>query len=530
MNTKLKKTLVGLFFLGICFGCSTNKTIKKQNSVKKPNVLVIMCDQLNAKALSAYGGPVSTPNIDRIANEGAKFNKAYATTPFCSPSRASIVTGLYPHQHGVVHNLGSKQNEGITVQDETSGKLLYAKGYSTHQYGKWHVESDSLNHLPYYQDQYDYGYQYKDEMAAKGITVRKEDGGDWMNFYNQFWPVEVSQHMKKKRDYFEKIWGNHPNKDFPMKMGRLRLKPEDWIDDILANKTVEQIKESASKNEPFMITTSFVWPHDPNFLPDPYYGAFNPDSLTIPSTNKPEQKFEKSWSRRMVKGYGDEGLKEFLRIYYGAVKYLDDRVGRILAELEKQRILDETIIIFTADHGDMMGSHGMVWKVNESFYDEIAGIPFMIRYPKLIKPMVSDIHVSLVDIKPTLMSVTNTGYKDEVAGMNLIPFLTGEKDASEARQYSFCERVKPDKKGTRKITAKTEGAFMVRSDDFKLIMYPDGDSFFYDLKNDPDESYNIVNDLSYKMQILELEKALENWLKETNWKGKKVNYKYLLKV
>jgi arylsulfatase A-like enzyme len=265
-------------------------------------------------------------------------------------------------------------------------------------------------------------------------------------------------------------------------------------------------------------------------LPDPYYGALNPDSLTIPSTNKPEQKFEKSWSRRMVKGYGDEGLKEFLRIYYGAVKYLDDRVGRILEELEKQGILDETIIIFTADHGDMMGSHGMVWKVNESFYDEIAGIPFMIRYPKLIKPMVSDIHVSLVDIKPTLMSVTNTGYKDEVAGMNLIPFLTGEKDASEARQYSFCERVKPDKKGTRKITAKTEGAFMVRSDDFKLIMYPDGDSFFYDLKNDPDESYNIVNDLSYKMQILELEKALENWLKETNWKGKKVNYKYLLKV
>lgn len=527
MNMKTNNYLLVLILLGICFGCSTNKSIKEETSLKKPNVLVIMCDQLNAKALSAYDGPVSTPNIDRIANEGAKFTKAYATTPFCSPSRASIVTGLYPHQHGVVHNLGSKQNEGITYQDETSGKLLHTKGYSTHQYGKWHVESDSLNHLPYYQDQYDYGYQYKDEMAAKGITVRKEDGGDWMNFYNQFWPVEVSQHMKKKRDYLEKIWDNHPNKDFPMKMGRLRLKPEDWIDDILANKTVNQIKESASKNEPFMITTSFVWPHDPNFLPDPYYGAFHPDSLAIPSTKNPEQKFENSWSRRMVKGYGDEGLKEFLRIYYGAVKYLDDRVGRILAELEKQGILDETIIIFTADHGDMMGSHGMVWKVNESFYDEIAGIPFMIRYPKLIKPVVSDIHVSLVDIKPTLMSVTNTAYKEEVAGMNLIPFLTGEKDVAEARKYSFCERVKPDKKGTREITAKTEGAFMVRSDDFKLIIYPDGDCFFYDLKNDPDESYNIVNDTSYKSQIIELETALQNWLENTNWKGKKVNYKYL---
>ena len=128
------------------------------------------------------------------------------------------------------------------------------------------------------------------------------------------------------------------------------------------------------------------------------------------------------------------------------------------------------------------------------------------------------------------LSIQAHNVSDTSSDFTLIPFLTGEKDASEARQYSFCERVKPDKKGTRKITAKTEGAFMVRSDDFKLIMYPDGDSFFYDLKNDPDESYNIVNDLSYKMQILELEKALENWLKETNWKGKKVNYKYLLKV
>ncbi|MBK3516215.1 sulfatase family protein [Carboxylicivirga marina] len=520
MNNK-STTSIALILLVLITACHSPKEQQKQ-----ANVLVIMCDQLNYKALSCYGGPVSTPNIDRIAAEGVRFTRAYSTTPFCSPSRASIVTGLYPHQHGVVHNMGFKQKEGISINDETTGKLLSSKGYSTHQYGKWHVESDSLNYLPYYTDQYDYGYQYRKEMEDLGITLRKEDGQDWMNFYNQFWPVEVTPYMKEKRSYLEKIWSDHTNKDFPIKMGRLRLKPEEWIDDKLTNLTVEQIRDAATQNTPFMITTSFIWPHDPNFLPDPYYSQISPDSMDIPSSKTPELKFEKSWSRRMVKGYGDEGLKEFLRIYYGAVKYLDDRVGRILAELEKQGVLDETLIIFTSDHGDMMGGHGMVWKVNESFYEEQAAIPFMIRYPKLLQAAVSDIPVSLIDMKPTILSATGTKYEQNVAGVNLIPFLTGEKDKSLAPKYSFCERIKPNPQGSREVLEDAKGSFMVRNEQFKLIIYHDGDRYLYDLNNDPHETENIINDSAYKEQILELENALQNWLDETGWKGKKVEYMY----
>ena len=527
MKTKIKQLFTGILILSLCSACADKDSNKKKASIKKPNVLVIMCDQLNSKALSCYGGPVFTPNIDRIANEGVRFTKAYATTPFCSPSRASIVTGVYPHQHGVVHNMGFKQKEGITIDDEITGKLLYEKGYSTHQYGKWHIESDSLNYLPYYKDQYDYGYQYKVDMHNQGITIRKDDGGDWMNFYNQFWPVKVIPYMRSIRSYLENIWSNVSIKDLPIKMGRLRLKPEDWIDDKLANLTVNQIKKAASNKDPFFITTSFIWPHDPNFLPDPYYSMYNPDTLHIPTSKAPELKFEKSWSRRMVKGYGDEGLREFLRIYYGAVKYLDDRVGRILTELENQGILDETLIIFTSDHGDMMGGHGMVWKSNESFYEEISAIPFMIRYPKIIKPSVSDIHVSLVDIKPTILNFTKTPFHQEVSGVDLLPFATGAKDNSLARKYSFCERIQADKKGSRNITDKTKGAFMACSSDYKLVVYPDGDSFFYDLNNDPQESINVIKDINYKEPILELESAMQNWLENTNWKGKKVRFQYL---
>jgi len=490
---------------------------------KKPNVLIIMCDQLNYKALSCYGGKVNTPNIDRIANEGIKFTNAFCTTPYCSPSRASIVTGLYPHQHGIIQNLGGQQKEGITIQDQTTEKILSEIGYKTHHYGKWHLEGNS-SYLPYYPDQYDYGYQYKKEMFDAGYTVLKDDGQDWMNFYGQYWPVDVSKVMLGKREHLDSLWKNQGFKDFALKMGRLRLKQEDWIDDKVANKTINRIRESGNNNQPFMLTCSFIWPHDPNFVPSPYYEMFDPESLNLPLQNLPDERFEKSWSRQMVKGYGNEGLKEFLRIYYASVKYLDDRVGKILKALEEQGILDETIILFTADHGDMMGNHGMVWKSNESFYEEIVHIPFIIRYPKTFKPGISTIQTSLVDIMPTILSLTGGKNDKEIAGIDLVPFLTGKKNVSKARQYSFCERIAPNPNRGRKVVASMKGAFMVRNEKYKLIVYPDGGLYLYNLIDDPHESQNLASVSKYVKIKTELSDALTKWLEETGWKGVEVKF------
>jgi arylsulfatase A-like enzyme len=165
--------------------------------------------------------------------------------------------------------------------------------------------------------------------------------------------------------------------------------------------------------------------------------------------------------------------------------------------------------------------------MNTSFYEEIAAIPFMIRYPKLIEPSVSDMHVSLVDIKPTILNFTKTPYNEKVSGVDLIPFITGEKDKSLGRKYSFSQRITPDKNGRRNINKTSKGSFMIRGDRFKLIIYPDGERFFYDLKNDPSEMKNIIDNKLYKNQILEIETELQKWLDETNWRGQKVNYKYL---
>jgi len=133
----------------------------------KPNILFIMCDQLNKRVLSGYGGPVPTPHIDRIAREGVRFTGAVCPTPFCSPTRASIETGRYPHAHGITYNTNPKM-EGITPDDTTLGKVLHAAGYQTHFYGKWHLMGKPV---PYYPDMFD-GPHWKKQMAATFARVK----------------------------------------------------------------------------------------------------------------------------------------------------------------------------------------------------------------------------------------------------------------------------------------------------------------------------------------------------------------------
>jgi arylsulfatase A-like enzyme len=169
---------------------------------RKPNVLLMMCDQLNASVLSCYGGPVPTPNLDRIANKGVIFHNAICPTPFCSPSRASMINGLYPHTHGIVHNVSRNDyspaplgtEEGIKADDTTTEKLLYEQGYETHHYGKWHLMEEEL---PYYSDMFRENHEYVQNMSAVFEEIRKRPRDTWMNWYNWSLPVEVSEPLKK---------------------------------------------------------------------------------------------------------------------------------------------------------------------------------------------------------------------------------------------------------------------------------------------------------------------------------------------
>ncbi|UCG59586.1 MAG: sulfatase-like hydrolase/transferase [Phycisphaerales bacterium] len=483
----------------------------------RPNILFVICDQLNPGALSCYGGPVDTPNIDQIAAEGIRFTQATCTTPFCSPTRASIVTGMYPHAHGVVLNANPARQIGIGRDDTTTEKLLNQAGYRTHHYGKWHLEGDEL---PCYPDMFRSGLEYKEKMAPVFEKVRRQDKATWMNWYGWALPVEISAALQKQVDALGDRWKDKRFAEFITKMGRLKLPLEQCLDVQVADLTCSRLRTLQNKNDPFMITCSFTWPHDPNVAPSPYYEAFDPAKIRLPANRHVrEKRFEKNWSREIVRALGEPGLREFLRVYYAMVKLIDDQVGRILETLNALGKMDDTIIIFTADHGDMMGGHGMVWKSTSAFYEEVVRVPLLVRYPRKFKPQLSDLAADSTDLMPTLLELTGHPIGRQVQGQSLVPFLTAARDPSEARRYTYCERVRPHPQGRRKVLPGTKGDFMIRGNGWKFIRYRDGQEYLYNLRQDPTETTNLVDDPKCRSRREELAAEINEWLRRTGWPG-----------
>ncbi|MGH2510501.1 MAG: sulfatase family protein, partial [Ktedonobacteraceae bacterium] len=435
-----------------------------------------MCDQLNASVLSCYGGPVPTPNIDRLARSGVKFTNATCTTPFCSPSRASIVTGLYPHKHGIVYNVNQLEHpsgcspwteQGLTVKDGTTERLLNDAGYATHHYGKWHLSEVSL---PYYRDGYQAHINYATEMVEKFWKVRLRDRKTWMDWYGWALPMDISPVFKAAIKSVPASWRRVRFATFIMRAGHLEFPVQETFDYRVADHAIERIKSIGST--PFMITCSMMDPHDPNAPPSPYYERFEPNSIKLPANLEYRAaRFEDEWSRRIVDGVGVTGLRELLRIYYAATCMIDDQVGRVLKALDESGHSKDTIVVFCTDHGDMAGGHGMFWKSNSFFYEELVRVPFIISYPGRIKPQENSMECSLVDVMPTLLYLVGHPIPNYVQGRSLAAYLLGDKDPSTAPPFSFCERVQANREHTRLVAPGTPSSFMVRGQGWKYIQY-----------------------------------------------------------
>ena len=496
---------------------------------QKPNILFIQADQLSVKALSCYGGAVETPNLDRLAREGALFEHAYASRPTSSPCRASIVTGLYTHQHGVVSNTSPKVQQGLGPGDVTTDKILWENGYATHHYGKWHIGGEGS--FPYFPDMYGYT-NYMQTRRGEAKKRRAEEGGeDWMYFKGMDFPVELADPIRKKQNQFREKWGKKESFESFSRIGRLKLDTDQWVDYQVATRAIETMTSYKDSGRPFMVTASFIWPHDPNFAPSEYYDRIDPDKLQLPGTPVIEDIYKDDWSAQLAKGWGKDGVKEFLRIYYANVMMVDDQVGRLLDALEKNGQLDNTLVVFVADHGDMMGNHSMVWKTTKSFYQDVAQVPLLIRYPKAVKAGKRySMPVSVVDLMPTFLSAAGMEnlLPEDRPGINLLPYLKGRKNEKNfPRTYVFSERIDNNSNGERRVSLNPKAGFMATDTHWKYVIHPDGRELLFNMDKDPLETEDVASLAENRSRVLAFRAELRKWLEETQWTG---GYSFLDKL
>jgi len=424
----------------------------------RPNILVIQADQLAARYLGAYGFAIaSTPHIDSLAARGATFDSAYTNFPLCAPSRFSMMSGQLASNIGAYDN-GAEFPSSIP----TFAHYLRHLDYQTSLVGKMHfVGADQLH-----------GFEqrlttdiYPGDFGWTGdwTEVRPKFGNDAVTFTDA---------------------------------GICKRNVQIEYDDEVCHRARRKLYELArDKDErPFMLFTSFTHPHDPFQCRQEHWDRYAHDDVTLPEVNTAQQDMD-PYSRRLIAQYGltdkppsDAQVRVARHAYLGSISYLDDQVGELLAVLRETGLDDNTVIILTTDHGELLGEHGLWYK--KSFFEEACRIPLIISHPQLAARHVAA-NVSLVDLLPTLLEIAGDGSQqslvDEIAG-NSLWGLASNTDASWNHPV-FAENL-------------AEGAetplLMAKQDQIKYIYSAIDQHQLFDLAVDPQEQTNQIDNPEYR--------------------------------
>lgn len=417
----------------------------------RPNILLLFTDQQRADTLRAAGNPVIvTPNLDRLAREGVLFRSAYTPSPVCVPARCSLVYGQYPHRTGCADN-------GDPMPDDRPSlmQLLSEAGYRTHGIGKMHFSPD-LQALRGFQTR-----EHQEELRA-----RVEDD-DYLRTLqaNGFGHVYDPMGCRGEMYYVPQ----------PAQVPA-RLHATQWVGD----RAVEFIRE-AGREQPFFLFASFIHPHPPFSPPTPWNKLYRGPLMPLPK--RPEQcealhTFMNRFQNRYK--YRDNGLdNNLLRVmrayYYACISFIDFQVGRILAALEEMGQLDNTLILFTSDHGEFLGDYDCFGK--RSMLDAAARVPLIVRYPQRFTPgQRRDVPASLVDVMPTFLSAAGVdASRYALQGSDLAELATS---GAERMVYGQFQR-------------GALGVYMALNRRWKYFYSaPDRREFLFDRAQDPEELRN----------------------------------------
>ena len=447
--------------------------------MKKPNIIFVFADQLRYQSCG-FGGDNSaiTPNLDKFANNGINLTQAVSSMPVCSAFRASLLTGKYTTSTGMVIN-----ELRMNTNHKSIAHCLTEAGYNTGYIGKWHLYSNQLgNH---------------EDVNNSHIPVgadRLGFDGYWAayNFHHTYYGTYY--HLNSKKKIFHKKNTYEPDAQTDM--------------------AIKYINKYKDNKNPFYLTLSYGTPHDPwekNNVPKIYYDMFKNKTLG-PSKNYSNSldPYGDNWSNEHKT---KKKIAEWMRVYYAMTTNLDWNFGRLISSIEDAGIINNTIIIFTSDHGEMFGAHGRMKK--NIFYEESIRVPFLIQWrDKLSSGLKLDTLLSTVDIMPTILGLVDVEIPKEVEGTDLSLVLKGER--FEEPLFAFLMNT-----GACAIWEDGHEWRAIRDKKYTYAVYRGSKDLprkelFFDNMNDPFQLNNLIDNSKYFTQINRFRNFLSDKMNQLN--------------
>ncbi|NOZ22961.1 MAG: sulfatase-like hydrolase/transferase [Planctomycetes bacterium] len=447
------------------------------------NLVLFITDGHRADCLGCYGNPIlQTPNIDAFAKDATLFRQSYCTHTVCMPTRASIFTGRYPHIHGVWANGCRLPKDEVTLP-----QVLAANGYATGACGKIHFEPQQEydQYAPIIEDLPYYGFQ------EVHLTENKL-GIEYIRFVEQNFPDLVEKVKKRASGLPEEAHELH------------------WI----TSRAIDFVKDKVKSSQPFFLSCSFHELIPPSNPPETFMDMYRPEDMPPAKVKEGEMENKPWYHKKSYEGYmscgrqpDEKTLRDILVSYYRQASFLDKQFGQLTDALKDAGVWDDTIVIFTADHGLVLNDHYQ-WRHGPFLYDEVINVPLIWRVPGMESGTVTDDLVESVDLMPTILDLLDIETPAGVQGQSMRPLVMGEKGAQGRESVLVQDRESPDLE-PRGIEPSEVTLVGVRTKDWKLIHYP-GCPYgeLYDLKNDPDEFDNLWHDAGHANPRKEMERLL----------------------
>lgn len=480
------------------------------------NILVILTDQQRKDSLGCYGNPIcKTPNIDRLAENGIRFNRNYVANPICMPSRLCIFTGKNIRNHGLWTN-------GLLIKEqETVAGHFASQGYATATIGKLHFTPHGA------------GGENNMESGTYWDERKKEFPVKWDGPYWGFEHVElILGHNHAPVAHYGEWFYKNGGTDEMIKAHKnengfktaIRKMPENLHNSaFVADRSIEFMKSSREVGKPFFLVASFPDPHAPFAPPESTAKKYSPENVVMPTGGKEDlasrpkhymEHFTGNWDRGRKRTPKPDGVSEAetrdrIAKTYAMVDLIDQNVGKILDFIGKVGLQDDTVVLFTSDHGELLGDHGL-WGKGPFYYDCLINTALIVSCPSLFKPRVSDTLFSDIDIAPTLCDMAGIPRMPFMDGISQMPYMLHK--GVEVRDRCLIEY--RNGYGEKDCSSKV----LVRKD-CKYVRYQTGEEELTDLSKDPGEKINLAGDPEYRELKEKMIKEMLDEILSTEQKG-----------